>query len=226
MIVVDNVHKRYWTSRGKAVWALRGVTATFPPKVNVAIVGANGAGKSTLLRLIAGIDQPTRGEVRCDRRVSWPIGFVTGLQPNLTGRQNTRFIARLQGFSEKEIDDKIGFVIEFCELGGMFEQPVATYSGGMRGRFNFALSVAFEFDVYLVDEAMGAGGATQVFREKTNNTMKYLADHADLIVVSHNESIAKSYCQAAVWLHDGKAHWFDSVTDAWKEHKKTLAVAA
>jgi len=223
MIAVEDVHKRYWTKRGHAVWALRGISVTIPPKLSVAIIGANGAGKSTLLRLLAGIDRPTRGEIRCDRRISWPIGLVTGLQPNLTGRQNTRFIARVQGFSEQEIDEKIQFVMEFCELGEAFEKPVATYSRGMRGRFNFALSVAFEFDVYLVDENMGAGGGTDFFQEKTRNTMQYLSDHADLIVVSHAERIVKSFCQAAVWLHDGRAHWFDSVSDAWQEHKKALA---
>jgi len=117
MIVLEDVHKRYRTSRGEAVWALCGVSVTFPPKRNIAVIGANGAGKSTLLRLIGGIDKPTRGDIHCARRVSWPIGLASGLQGNLTGRQNTRFISRVQGFGEKEINDKIDFVLAFCELG-------------------------------------------------------------------------------------------------------------
>jgi len=221
MIQINDVHKRYLTSRGESVWALRGISVAIPPKVNVAILGKHGSGKSTLLRLIAGIDRPTRGEILCERRVSWPIGLVTGLQPNLSGRQNTRFIARLQGFSEKEIDKKIEFVIEFCEIGELFEQPFGTYSNGMRARLNFALSVAFEFDVYLVDENLGGG--TGPFLEKTRNTIKYLSEHADLIVVTHAENILKTYCEAAVWLHEGRAHWFDSASEAWQEHKKALA---
>jgi capsular polysaccharide transport system ATP-binding protein len=223
MIEVSNVHKRYWTNRGEAVWALRGVSVTFPPKRNVAVIGGNGAGKSTLLRLIAGIDEPTRGEIRCDRRVSWPIGMAGGLQGNLSGRQNTRFIARVQGFDDKEIGDRIAFVLAFCELGEAFDQPVASYSKGMRGRLNFALSAAFEFDVYLVDEQMGGGGGTEFFKAKTRNAMQYLAHNADLILVSHAERIVKSFCQAAVWLHEGKAYWFDSVAEAWHEHSKALA---
>src|SRR5678815_2779763 len=142
MIALADVHKRYRTGRGEEKWALRGVTVTFPANRNVAVLGANGAGKSTLLRLMAGIDRPTRGEIRCERRVSWPIGVAAGLQPNLTGRQNTRFICRLQGYGEGEVEDRIQFVQVFAELGDAFEQPVASYSKGMRGRLNFALSVA------------------------------------------------------------------------------------
>jgi capsular polysaccharide transport system ATP-binding protein len=222
MIELKDVHKRYWTGRGEAVWALRGVSATLAPKRNVALIGANGAGKSTLLRLIAGIDTPTRGKVRCARRVSWPIGVVSGLQGNLTGRQNTRFIARVQGFPESEIGEKIDFVRVFGELGQAFDQPVGSYSKGMRARLNFALSAAFEFDVYLVDEKMGGGGGTNLFKEKTRNAMKYLAEHADLIVASHNEKVVKSHCDCALWLLEGQAQWFDSVDEAWREHQKSL----
>lgn len=225
MIKLDEVHKRYWTGRGEAIWALRGVSVSFPPRRNVAVIGGNGAGKSTMLRLIAGIDQPTLGDIRCERRVSWPIGQTSGLVGNMTGRQNTRFICRVQGFDEREIEDKIKFVLAFSELGDAFDQPASSYSKGMRGRLNFALSAAFEFDVYLVDEKMGGGGGTEIFKEKTRNAMQYLADHADLIVVSHNERVVKSFCEAAVWLHEGKAHWFDSVNDAWQEHRKTMAPA-
>jgi capsular polysaccharide transport system ATP-binding protein len=223
MIELRDVHKRYWTGRGEAVWALRGVSAMLPPKRNIAVIGANGAGKSTLLRLIAGIDMPTRGEVRCTQRVSWPIGITTGLQAGLSGRQNTRFVSRVQGFTEQEIEEKIAFVLAFSELGETFDQPVGGYSKGMRGRLNFALSIAFEFDVYLVDEKMGAGGGTNIFKEKTNNAMKYLMDNANLIVASHNKKVVTSYCDSALWLHNGKAHWFDSVKEAWREHERSLA---
>jgi len=222
MIELEDVHKRYWTGRGEAVWALRGVSASFAPKRNVAVIGANGAGKSTLLRLIAGIDTPTRGAIRCGRRVSWPIGLPSGLHRDLSGRQNTRFIARVQGFPESEIEEKIDFVRGFCELGQAFDQPVGSYSKGMRGRLNFALSVAFEFEVYLVDENMGGGGGSSIFKEKSRNAMKYLAEHADLIVASHSEKVLKSHCDCALWLLEGRAQWFDSVDEAWREHEKSL----
>jgi len=216
MITVTDVHKRYWKLRGEPHWVLRGVSVTFPADRNVGVIGVNGAGKSTLLRLISGIDMPTRGEIRVDSRVSWPIGLTRGLQPALTGRQNARFICRIHGF-EEELQDRIGFVRYFSELGEAFDEPVRTYSTGMRARLNFSLSLAFEFDMYLVDEAMAAGDAA--FKSKARRAMKDLASRAAMIIVSHGEDIIKSFCDAAVWLHDGKAYWFDSVTDALNEYK-------
>ncbi|HWQ39839.1 MAG TPA: ABC transporter ATP-binding protein [Burkholderiales bacterium] len=223
MIALDDVHKRYWTNRGEAVWALRGVSATFPARRNVAVIGATGAGKSTLLRLIAGIDQPTRGSIASDRRVSWPIGQTRGLQPNLTGRQNARFVCRIQGIGEERVGERVNFVHEFSELGEAFDQPVSSYSKGMRARLNFALSVAFDFDVYLVDENMGAGGGEDFFREKTRNAMKYLARRADLIIATHSERLVRSFCQSALWLCEGRGYWFDSADEAWREHARQVA---
>jgi capsular polysaccharide transport system ATP-binding protein len=217
MITVTDVHKRFWKRTGEPHWVLRGVSVTFPPDRNVGVIGVNGAGKSTLLRLIAGIDMPTRGEIRVQSRVSWPIGLTRGLQQNLTGRQNARFICRIHGF-EDELHDRLGFVKYFSQLGEAFDEPVRTYSTGMRGRLNFALSLAFEFDTYLVDEVMAAGDA--LFKAKARRAMKDLADRASMILVSHGEDILRSFCDSAVWLHEGKAHWFDSVPDALKEYKK------
>jgi len=222
MITVTDVHKRYWKRRGEPHWVLRGVSVTFPADRNVGVIGVNGAGKSTLLRLMAGIDMPTRGEIRVDSRVSWPIGLTRGLQPTLTGRQNARFICRIHGF-EEEMQDRLGFVQYFSELGEAFDEPVQTYSTGMRARLNFSLSLAFEFDMYIVDEAMAAGDAA--FKAKSSRAMKDLANRAAMIIVSHSEDIIKSFCDSAVWLHDGKAYWFDSVKDAMKEYKSANKVA-
>ena len=226
MIELVDVHKRYWTKRGLAHWALRGVSQRLPAKRNIAIVGASGAGKSTLLRLIGGIDRPTLGEVRCDKRVSWPIGQAGGLQPHLTARQNTRFISRLQGYAEDEIEDRIAFVREFSELEEAFDKPVSTYSKGMRARMNFSLSAAFEFDVYLVDEQLGGGGGGEAFKSKARDVLRYFAEHADLIVVSHNERVHRTYCQHAIWVHEGRVHRFDSVAEAWREHRRHAPTAA
>jgi len=222
MITVTDVHKRYWKRRGEPHWVLRGVSVTFPADRNVGVIGVNGAGKSTLLRLMAGIDMPTRGEIHVDSRVSWPIGLTRGLQPTLTGRQNARFICRIHGF-EEEMQDRLGFVRYFSELGEAFDEPVRTYSTGMRARLNFSLSLAFEFDMYIVDEAMAAGDAA--FKAKSSRAMKDLANRAAMIIVSHSEDIIKSFCDSAVWLHDGKAYWFDSVKDAMKEYKSANKVA-
>jgi capsular polysaccharide transport system ATP-binding protein len=217
MITLSDVHKRYWTRDREPHWVLRGISLVFPPDRNVGVIGVNGAGKSTLLRLIAGMDTPTRGEIRVESRVSWPIGLTRGLQPRLTGRQNARFISRIHGF-EEELEERLRFVRLFSELGEAFDEPVRTYSSGMRARLNFSLSLAFDFDVYLVDEAMAAGDAA--FRAKARRAMNDLADRATMIIVSHSEGLIKSYCDSAVWLHRGKAHWFDSVKDAVREYRR------
>jgi capsular polysaccharide transport system ATP-binding protein len=222
MITVNDVHKRYWKRNGDPHWVLRGVSITFPADRNVGVIGVNGAGKSTLLRLIAGTDMPTRGEIRVESRVSWPIGLTRGLQQNLTGRQNARFICRIHGFQE-ELVDRIQFVHSFSELGDSFDEPVRNYSSGMRGRLNFALSLAFEFDTYLVDEVMAAGDAR--FKAKAQKAMKGLAARASMIVVSHSDDIIKGFCDSGVWLHEGKAYWFDSVMDALKQYKRANRLA-
>jgi len=219
MIAFVDVHKRY-ASSGRVAWPLRGVTLTLPPKRNVAVIGAAGAGKSTFLRLIAGVDTPTRGEVRCERRVSWPISANAGMHPAMSGRQNARFVCRVQGLAEDEINEKLRFVHEFSELGDAFDRPVGAYTSGMRRQLSFAVSLAFEFEVYLV-ESLPVGRSTAEFRKKSRHAMKFLADHADLIMATGSERLARAYCDAAVWLHDGKAHWFESVRDAWREHSKT-----
>jgi capsular polysaccharide transport system ATP-binding protein len=217
VITVTDVHKRYWLRNGDPHWVLRGITLKFPPDRNTGVIGVNGAGKSTLLRLIAGIDKPTRGEIRVDSRVSWPIGLTRGLQAMLTGRQNARFICRIHGF-EEELDDRIEFVRSFSELGDSFEEPVWTYSSGMRARLNFSLSIAFEFDMYLIDEVMAVGDAG--FREKSEKAIKQLADRAGMVIVSHSPKIIRTLCHSAVWLHKGEARWFDSAVQAAKAYKK------
>jgi capsular polysaccharide transport system ATP-binding protein len=226
MIELIDVHKRFWTKHG-AHWPLRGVSVKLPEKRSIAVIGASGAGKSTLLRLIGGIDRPTRGEVRCDKRVSWPIGQARGMQSHLTGRQNTRFVCRVQGYGEDEIEERIAFVREFAELdSGDFDRPISTYSKSMRSRLNFSLSAAFEFDVYLVDEQLGGGAGGEDFKSKARDVLGYLAEHADLIVVSQREKVHRTYCQSALWLHEGRVHWFDSVQEAWREHRRHSETAA
>ena len=218
MITLTDVHKRYQTAHG-GHWVLRGLTLNFPHDRNVAIIGVNGAGKSTLIRLIGGVDTPTRGEIKRESRVSWPIGLTGGLLDPLTGRQNARFVCRIHGFGEN-LTDKIRFVEDFSELGKAFDDPVWTYSTGMRARLSFSLSLAFEFDIYLVDEVISVGDAA--FRVKSRKAFDELAKRAGMVVASHDESIIKNFCHAAIWLHEGQAHWFDSAAEALAEYKKSL----
>ncbi len=218
MIVLDNVHKRYKSRRGKSPWVLEEISLTIPSNVNVGLVGANGAGKSTLLRIIGGVDYPTKGHVERHCRVSWPMGFAGGLHDFMTGRQNAKFVARVHGH-ETDIKERIAYINDFAELGDAFDKPVQTYSTGMRSRLQFAMSLAFDFDVYISDEVTAAGDAA--FRQKALNAFKELAGRAGLIMVSHGEGTLKQFCQAGIWLNEGRAHWFDRIDDALKAYKES-----
>jgi capsular polysaccharide transport system ATP-binding protein len=219
MIVVEDVHKRYQTDHGPGKWVLQGVSFAIPRNLSVGLIGANGAGKSTLLRIIGGVDHPNKGRVERHCRVSWPMGFGGGLQGSLTGRQNAKFVCRVHGH-EDDIPERIAFIQGFAEIGEAFDEPVKTYSSGMKSRLQFGLSLAFDFDVYISDEVTSTGDAA--FKSKASAAFKKLADHASMIMVSHSDGTLKQFCSAGIWIHDGKAHWFDQIDDALKAYKSTL----
>jgi capsular polysaccharide transport system ATP-binding protein len=221
MIIVDDVHKRYQTDHGPGKWVLQGVTLTIPPKVSVGLVGRNGSGKSTLLRLIGGIDKPNRGRIERQCRVSWPMGYGGGLQTTLTGRQNAKFVCRIHGF-ENDMSDKLAAIKEFSELGPAFEDPIKTYSSGMRSRLQFALSLAIDFDVYISDEVFSAGDAS--FRKKAADAFRALAGRSSIIMVSHGEGMLREFCTAGIWLDQGKAYWFDHIKEALMAYRKSLSL--
>jgi capsular polysaccharide transport system ATP-binding protein len=211
MIEIRNLYKRYHNHHGSD-WVLKNINLTIPPNVSVGLIGANGAGKSTLLRLIAGMDKPERGEVIRHTKVSWPVGLSGGMQKNMTARQNVKFVARVHGSSSEDVKRVIKYVEEFAEIGSAFDEPVRTFSSGMRSRISFGLSLAFDFDVYISDEATAVGDknfkakAKAAFREKTGK--------ASLIMVSHSEGILRELCQAGIFINKGEATWFDSIDDA------------
>lgn len=219
MIIVDDVHKRYQTTHGPSKWILKGVSLTIPAKTNVGLVGHNGAGKSTFLRLIGGVDQPTHGKIERHCRVSWPMGLGSGLQGMLTGRQNAKFICRIHG-REEDMADRIAYIEDFARIGDAFDEPVNTYSSGMRSRLQFGLSLAFDFDVYISDEVTAAGDA--IFRRKASKAFRKLLDKAGLIMVSHGEGTLKEFCQAGILLHGGQAYWFDKIDDALLAYRESI----
>ncbi|GGB46287.1 polysialic acid transport ATP-binding protein KpsT [Oceanisphaera marina] len=212
MIKINNLYKRYNNRDGReAPWVLKGINLTIPKGVSVGLVGRNGAGKSTLLKLIAGMDSPERGSVERHCRVSWPIGLSGGFQSSMTGRQNVKFVARVQG-GGLNVQRIIDAVEDFAELGNAFDRPINTYSSGMRSRLNFGLSLAFDFDVYLSDEATAVGD--RAFKEKAAKAFKDKVGQSSLIMVSHSEGILKELCQAGIYLKNGQAHWYDDINDA------------
>ncbi|AZW17401.1 ABC transporter ATP-binding protein [Bordetella hinzii] len=218
MIRIEDVHKRYKTEHGMGRWVLQGINLTIPPRVNVGLIGVNGAGKSTLLRLIGGVDHPSKGRVVRECRVSWPMG-QGGLEGTLSGRQNAKFVCRVHGH-EHDLADRLAFIKDFSELKQAFDEPVATYSSGMRSRLQFALSLAFEFDVYISDEVTSAGDAA--FRKKTAAAFKDMTGRAGLIMVAHDEATLRQFCQSGVWIKDGKAYWFDQIDDALTAYKDSI----
>lgn len=218
MIKIDGLYKRYHNHHGSD-WVLEDINLIIPKGLSVGLIGQNGAGKSTLLRLIAGMDAPERGSVRRDCRVSWPIGLSGGFQGSMTGRQNVKFVARIHG-DDADIPRVVKFVEEFAEIGKAFDEPVKTYSSGMKSRLAFGLSLAFDFDVYLSDEATAVGDAA--FKEKASAAFKERVNQSSLIMVSHAEGILKELCQAGIWLHDRKAYWYNDINEAletYKEHR-------
>ena len=218
MITIENVYKRYKTDHGAGRWILNGLSLIIPPKVNVGLIGGNGAGKSTLLRLIGGVDHPTKGKIIKQTRVSWPMGLGTGLQPSLTGRQNAKFICRIYGH-ETELLNRIDYIQEFAEIGEAFDEPIRTYSTGMRSRLQFALSLAIDFDVYISDEVTSAGD--EAFRKKAAKAFENLIGKSSLIMAGHGEHTLKQFCQSGIWLNNGKAIWFDDINEALREYKKS-----
>lgn len=191
------------------------VSVTFPTGVSVGILGLNGAGKSTLLRIIGGAEPPDRGSVFKDVRVSWPLAFMGGLHLNLTGRENTRFIARVYGESPSRIER---FTEEFTELGRYFEMPVRTYSTGMRARLGFAVSMACDFDCYLVDEITSAGDKR--FSLRYREAFKERLKDASVIMVSHNSQTIRQFCTVGAIIHDGKLKMFDTLNKAMSAYNQ------
>jgi capsular polysaccharide transport system ATP-binding protein len=142
-----------------------------------------------------------------------------GLEGTLTGRQNAKFVCRVHGHQD-DLADRLAFIKNFSELGQAFEEPVYTYSSGMRSRLQFALSFAFNFDVYISDEVTAAGDAA--FRKKAAEAFRTMTNRAGLIMVAHDNKTLKQFCQAGVWLYQGKAHWFDDIDDALYAYKDSL----
>ncbi|HBD2037182.1 TPA: ABC transporter ATP-binding protein, partial [Escherichia coli] len=186
----------YRTPHGRH-YVFKDLNVEFPEGKSVALLGRNGAGKSTLLRIIGGIDKPDYGAVITNRSISWPVGLSGGFQGSLTGRENVKFVARLYA-KQGDLKNKVAFVEEFSELGMYFDMPIKSYSSGMKSRLGFGLSMAFEFDYYLVDEITSVGDAR--FREKCAEIFKSRHSESNFLMVSHNLNSIREFCDVAIFL--------------------------
>jgi capsular polysaccharide transport system ATP-binding protein len=209
MICLDKVSKIYQTRFG-AHTVLDQISLRLERGRNIGILGRNGAGKSTLIRLISGAEHPTSGRIRREMSVSWPLAFGGAFQSHLTGLDNLKFVCRIYGVDYKPL---VAFVEDFTELGIYFREPVLHYSQGMLTRLAFALSMAIEFDCFLIDEAMVVGDAR--FHERCHQELFQKRKDRAFILVTHDADVIKLYCENAVVLHQGKLFEFASVDEAY-----------
>src|SRR5712691_3218228 len=202
MITAAGVSKEYRTE-GQVHRVLRDISFTVERGEKLAVLGRNGAGKSTLIRLLGGVELPTSGKIDRTMSVSWPLGLTGGFQGSLTGNDNMRFIARIYN---KPFDDIKSYVEDFAELGKYLSEPVRIYSIGMRARFAFALSLAIDFDCYLIDEIIAAGD--QRFQRRSHEELFEKRGDRSMILASHVSEYVKGYCSRALVLHRGRGKIF------------------
>ena len=219
MISIENVSKAYGTRFGPRT-VLDRVSLRLERGHNIGILGRNGAGKSTLIRLLSGAELPTSGRILRDMSVSWPLAFTGAFQSNLTGIDNLKFICRVYGVDWKPL---VPFVEEFTELGLYLREPVFHYSSGMIMRLAFALSMAIEFDCFLIDEGLAVGDAR--FGHRCHVELFQKRKDRAFILVSHDPNIVKQYCERACVLHQGHLHDFESVQAAYDFYESAAVPA-
>lgn len=216
MITLQNISKTYETRGGNRT-VLDQVNLSIQRGERLGILGRNGAGKSTLIRLMSGAELPTRGSVTRGMSISWPLAFGGAFQGSLTGLDNLRFICRVYGAA---LAPAIRFVEEFSELGIYLQEPVKKYSSGMRARLAFAISMAIEFDCFLIDEVINVGDSR--FHDKCRvELFEKRADRA-MVIVSHHADYIREHCQRAAVLVNGRLHSFDDLGEAFSFYESSM----
>ncbi|MFT4103413.1 MAG: ABC transporter ATP-binding protein [Burkholderiaceae bacterium] len=215
MIDLRGVSKDYPVRHGR-YRVLDRVDLTVRPGERVGILGRNGAGKSTLIRLISGAELPTSGTIQRSMSVSWPLAFSGAFQGSLTGLDNLRFVCRVY---DQTFRDKVAFVEEFSELGRFLREPVKSYSNGMAARLAFAISMAIEFDCFLIDEIVAVGDDR--FRHRCEVELFEKRGHRAMVFVSHDPRFIRDHCQRAAVLKNGELTSFENLDDAFACHEQT-----
>ena len=207
-IEISNIVKDYHTEIGVRR-VVDGVSFSVEAGEKIAILGRNGAGKSTVVKIIGGVEEPTSGTVHRGLSMSWPIAFSGGFEVGMSGLDNIRFISRIYNVPFK---DAVAFVDDFAELGRLLLLPVRTYSSGMRARLAFALTLAIDFECFLIDEVIAVGDAN--FHKKCFDALFVKRNHCAMILVSHDVRIVKEYCNKVLVLKRGRGRVFDDVSFA------------
>lgn len=214
MIELNHVSKSYKVKNVRKV-ILEDVSFDFSSGQNIALMGRNGAGKSTIMRMIAGIEPPSIGAIRRTEKVSWPMGFSAGFNGTMTGIENVRFVARIYGEDTESI---LEYVEEFSELGKSLHLPISTYSSGMKARLAFGLSLAVDFECYLIDEITAVGD--RKFKKKSGDALRDKIERARVIMVSHSEATIRNYCDCGVLVHNANLYYYDDLESLFVDYRK------
>ncbi|WP_102223222.1 ABC transporter ATP-binding protein [Acidimangrovimonas sediminis] len=209
MIEFENVSKSFWTGRQRKVILDR---ASFRVEIgnSLGILAPNGTGKTTIINMMAGLEKPDEGRVIRTSRISFPLGFMGGVVNRHTATENARYIAKLYGLDPDYVE---AFCRWLCGINEYFDMPIGTYSQGMRARFSFALMLALEFDIYLIDEGMPSTTDVE-FNKKAGSILRERLETATVIVVSHQAKTLEKFCRTAAVLRDGQLYMFDSLEEA------------
>lgn len=216
MLEFDNVSKSFWTGTQRKVILDR---ASFRVELgrSMGILARNGTGKTTIINMMCGLEKPDEGTIRTTSRISFPLGFMGGVNNKLSANENARYIARIYGLDADYVE---AFCRWLCDLGEYFDNPVAIYSTGMRARFTFALLLALEFDIYLIDEGMP--GTTDVeFNRKAGSVLFDRLRKSTVIIVSHQAATLARFCRTAAVLRDGQLYFFDNLDEAREFYDRT-----
>lgn len=209
MLEFENVSKSFWTGTQRKV-ILDRVSFRVELGKSIGILAPNGTGKTTLIRMMAGLEKPDEGEIRRSCNISFPLGFMGGVVGKHSAFENSRYIARLYGLDPDYVE---AFCRWLCNLGEYFNQPLGTYSQGMRARFSFALMLALDFDIYLIDEGMPSSTDAE-FNRKAGEILKERLRTTTVIIVSHQPAILEKFARSAGVLIGGKLQMFDTLEEA------------
>lgn len=210
MFELRNVTKSYLTPKGRR-YIFRNLSFAIPPGKNIGLIGRNGAGKTTLMNLLGGADIPDSGTIATDRSISWPVGLSGGFQGSMTGRDNIKFVCRVYGAEGEAMREKVRYVQEFAEIGDWIDEPIKTYSSGMRSRVAFGLSMAFDFDYYLIDEVMSVGDAH--FKRKCADVFKQKLQRSKVVLVTHSMTEVEKLCDIVLLVRDGGIQIYEDVAE-------------
>lgn len=215
MFELRNITKSYLTPKGRR-HVFRDLSLKIPADKNIGLIGRNGAGKSTLVRLLGGADVPDSGTIATNKSISWPVGLSGGFQGSMTGRENIKFVSRVYGAIGDAMRNKVAYVEDFAEIGSWIDEPVKTYSSGMRSRLAFGLSMAFDFDYYLIDEVMSVGDAQ--FKRKCAEVFEERLKKSKVVLVSHNMNEIQKLCDVVLLVRDGGVKIYDDVEEGIKAY--------